>query len=136
MTPHRLGCLAARGTPTDPRKWEVMPNGPVSWLVDHSSRLPSQGSCPPQWPLAGRSPLSVARQRRIRTGFLSSVSYSVVRSIMRGVRFPIGHPSLVESGHVVEGSNRGIQQRERQDGSGSLAQAQVEVEQRLETELT
>lgn len=34
MTPHRLGSLAARGTPTDPRKWEVVPKdrSPGLWI--------------------------------------------------------------------------------------------------------
>jgi hypothetical protein len=134
MTPHRLGCLAAEGTPTDPRRWEVMPNGSVSWLVDH--RIPAAfPRLSPQWPLAGHSPLTVARQRRIHTGFPSSVSYSVVRPIMRGRLLPIRYAGLVERGHVVEDPDRGIQQRERQHGTGSLTQSQVEVKEGLETEL-
>ena len=87
-----------------------MPNGPVSWLVDH--RIPAAfPRLSPQWPLAARSPLTVARQRRIYTGFPSSVSYSVVRLIMRGLLRPIRHSGLVEGGHVVEDPYRRIQER-------------------------
>src|SRR3977135_77342 len=130
MTPHCMGCLAAEGTPTDPRRWEVMPSRSVSWLVDH--RIPAAfPRLTPQWPPAGCSPLTVARQRRIHTGFLSSVSYSVVRSIMRGVSLPIGPPGLIKSRHLVEGPDGGIEQRQREQSAGSLTQPQVEVEQWL-----
>jgi hypothetical protein len=111
-----------------------MPNGSVSWLVDH--RIPAAfPKLSPQWPLAGRSPLTVARQRRIHTGFPSSVSYSVVRLIMRGLLLPIRHSGLVERGHVVEDPNRRIQQRKREHSARSLAKSQVEVEEGFETEL-
>ena len=126
MTPHCMGCLAAEGTPTDPRRWEVMPNGSVSWLVDH--RIPAAfPRLSPQWPLAGCSPLTVARQRRIYTGFPSSVSYSVVRLIMRGLLRPIRYAGFVERGHVVEDPDGGIEQWKGQDGTGSFAQPQVEI---------
>jgi hypothetical protein len=46
---------------------------------------------------------------------------------MRGVPLPIGDPGLVESDHLVEDPNRGIQQRQRQQRTGSLTEAQVEV---------
>ena len=85
-----------------------MPDGSVSWLVDHC--IPAAfPKLSPQWPLADRSPLTVARQRRIRTGFPSSVSYSVVRLIMRGLLGPIRHAGLFERGHVVEDPDRGIE---------------------------
>src|ERR1700680_4874641 len=121
MTPIRMGCLAAGGTPTDPRKWEGMPNSSVSCLVDR--RVPAAfPRLSPQWPLAGRSPLTVARQRRIRTGFPSSVSYSVVRLIMRGLWWTIRNAGLAERGHVVEGADRSIQQGEREHGASSLTE--------------
>ena len=111
-----------------------MPDGSVSWLVDHC--IPAAfPKLSPQWPLAGRSPLTVARQRRFLTGFPSSVSYSVVRLIMRGLLRPIRHARFIEGGHVVEDPDCGIQQRKGQHSAGPLAESQVEVEQGLETEL-
>src|ERR1700737_4022297 len=111
MTPHRWGDLAAMRIPTDPRKWDVMPRdrSPGSWIT--ALRLPSQGETP-QWPLDEGSPLTVARQRRIRTGFPSSVSYSVVRTIMRGLFITFGDACLVERGHLVERADGGLEQRQ------------------------
>src|SRR6266511_872629 len=51
---------------------------PGLWI--NADRPPSQGRCP-QWPLAGSSPLPVARQLRIREpDSRIPVSYSVVRN--------------------------------------------------------
>ena len=108
--------------PTDPRKWDVMPSGSVSWLVDPciSPAFPRRS---PQWPLDESSPLTVARQRRIRTGFLSSVSYSVVRSIMRGLLVAFGDTGFIERRHLVEDADCGLEQRESEDGTSALAES-------------
>src|SRR5438309_8832884 len=110
-----------------------MPSGSVSWLVDHCNP-PAFPRLPPQWPLGDGSPLTVARQRRIRTGFPSSVSYSVVRTIMRGLLVTLGDACLVEGRHFVEGADRGLEQRQREHSARALTQPQVEVEKRLQAE--
>src|SRR6266849_9215769 len=115
--------------PTDPRKWDVMPSGSVSWLA-HPCISPAFPRRSPQWPLDDGSPLTVARQRRIRTGFPSSVSYSVVRTIMRGLFVPLGNARLVEGGHLVEDADGSLKQRKCKHGAGALAEAEVELEQR------
>src|SRR4029077_4261937 len=97
------------------------PSRSVSWLVDHCTP-PAFPRLLPQWPLGDGSPLTVARQRRIRTGFPSSVSYSVVRTIMRGLFAPLGNARLVEGGHLVEDPDRGLEQRKRKHGAGAFAQ--------------
>src|SRR5262249_2361609 len=62
-----------------------MPLGSVSWLADLRCWLPSQGRTP-QWLIASRSPLTVARQRRIRTGFPCTRGlFSCTSSIWRRV---------------------------------------------------
>src|SRR5438132_13540415 len=108
-----------------------MPSGSVSWLVDHCNP-PAFPRLPPQWPLGDGSPLTVARQRRIRTGFPSSVSYSVVRTIMRGLLVALGDARLVEGRHFVEGADRGLDQRHREHSASALAQQMNELEKALE----
>src|SRR5437879_11397502 len=110
-----------------------MPSGSVSWLVDHCNP-PAFPRLPPQWPLGDGSPLTVARQRRIRTGFPSSVSYSVVRTIMRGLLVALGDARLVEGRHLVEGADGGLEQRQGKHRARALAQPEVEVEQRRQAE--
>src|SRR2546426_1868005 len=110
-----------------------MPSGSVSWLVDHCNP-PASPRLPPQWPLGDGSPLTVARQRRIRTGFPSSVSYSVVRTIMRGLLVAFGDAGLVERGHLVERPDRSLEQREGEHRAGALAKPQIELQQRLQAQ--
>src|SRR4029077_17240435 len=105
-----------------------MPSRSVSWLVDHCTP-PAFPRLLPQWPPGDGSPLTVARQRRIRTGFPSSVSYSVVRTIMRGRFVPLRDPRLVEGGHLVEDADRGFEQRKCKHGTGTFAEPEVEVQQ-------
>src|SRR5207245_315566 len=106
-----------------------MPSGSVSWLVDHCNP-PAFPRLPPQWPLGDGSPLTVARQRRIRTGFPSSVSYSVVRTIMRGLLITFGDARLVEGRHLVERADRGLEERQGEHGARAFAEPEVEIQQR------
>src|SRR2546428_13274027 len=98
-----------------------MPSGSVSWLVDHCNP-PAFPRLPPQWPLGEDSPLTVARQRRIRTGFPSSVSYSVVRTIMRGLLITFGDARLVEGRHLVERADRGLEERQGRPRARAVAE--------------
>src|SRR5467141_195310 len=108
MTPHRWGDLAARGSPLIRASGTSCPadRSPGLWIDAVPVAFPRRT---PQWPLACRAPLTVARQRRIRTGFPSSVSYSVVRTIMRGLLVTLGDARLVEGRHFVEGADRGLE---------------------------
>src|SRR5438874_9985936 len=57
--PPRGGNLAARGTPTDPRRWDGRSRGLVSWLVDRCARgrLPKTRWLSGRWPEAPHSQL-------------------------------------------------------------------------------
>src|SRR5438128_570040 len=93
----------------------------------------------PQWPLAGRSPLTVARQRRIQTDFPHPLGYSVVRTIMvsAGVSgvLALGHAGLLKGHHLVEETHRSAHDRQRKHRPCSLAETQVEVEQWAQAEV-
>src|SRR5215467_6749152 len=103
-----------------------MPTPQVSWLVDRRLRLPSQGGSP-QWPLAGCSPLTVARQRRIFTGFPDAGELFGCGTHYAALR----DPGLAERRHLVEERDRRADDRQRERGARAFAEPQVEVEQRL-----
>src|SRR5690348_3106001 len=103
------------------------PRGLLACGSQRSSRLPKAS---PQWPPARCSPLTVARQRRILTGFpASSELFGCVDHYGA-----LGNAGLAEGRHLVEQPDRGADQRQRERGAGAFAEAQVEVEERVEPE--
>ena len=67
-------------------------------------------------------------------GFPSSVSYSVVRTIMRGLLVAFRNAGFVERGHVVECADGRLEQRECEHRTGSFTKAEVELQERAQAQ--
>ena len=141
MTPHRRGGLAAGGSPTDPRKWDVIPSdrSPGLWIT--ALRPPSQGVASvadgrllPTHSCATAPDLH--RLPRIRELFDCAVHYGLS---LRGMRRRVGrlltlrNARLIEGRHVVEDANSSLDKEQREHRAGAFSQAKVQVEQWRQT---
>ncbi len=53
---------------------------------------------------------------------------------MRGLFVPLGNARLVEGGHLIENADRSLEQRQCEHCAGALAQPEVELQQRSQSE--
>src|SRR5438270_9719306 len=93
------------------------------------SRPPSQDAMS-QWPLAGGSPLTVARQLRIWHRIPAPSELFSCRRPLCALR----NTRLVERRHVIQEAHGGAHQGQREHRAGALTEAEVEVEQRMQAE--
>src|SRR3954465_5461630 len=73
-------------------------------------------------------PVTVARPRRLLTGFLAPPR-------RREPYTSRAHPGLRERLHAVVGGGRELEDRERGDGSARLAEAHLEIEDRVQLQV-